>query len=236
MPYVVAVVPARKGSKGIPRKNMQDLAGRPLVAHALAAALAARRINRVVLSTDGSDIAAVGHQMGAEVVDRPAALAADDTPTLHVLRHLLGVLDSDTDPIDGVVLLEPTSPFRTSTIVDACVDKLFSTDAQTVVTVTTVERNPHNIFAVEGDQARLYVEAPKIHYTRRQQFSHLKRLNGCVYAVRAESIRQGRLLSEPIRVVEMPAEAAVNIDSIVDLELARLLATQFPKLVTSINE
>lgn len=220
----VAIIPARGGSKGIPRKNLREVGGVPLVVRAIQVGLAASRVDRVVMTTDDEEIAAVARLAGAEVVMRPPELAADDTPTLPVLKFVLEGMERDDWFADIVVLLEPTSPFRSPEEVDACIAKLDDPAVCSAATVTQLERNPYNIFEVEGDRAKRFVQEPAGIFTRRQQFTHLKRINGCVYVARAEAVRAGRLLEEPLRVVEMTAEDSINVDTPLDLELARLLA------------
>lgn len=220
----VAIIPARGGSKGIPRKNLREVGGVPLVVRAIRVGLAASRVDRVVVTTDDEEIAAVARSAGAEVVMRPPKLAADDTPTLPVLKFVLESLERDGWSADIVVLLEPTSPFRSPEVVDACIAKLDDPAVRSAATVTQLERNPYNIFEVEGDRAKRFIQEPAGIFTRRQQFIHLKRINGCIYVARTDTVRAGRLLEEPMRVVEMTAEDSVNIDTPLDLEMARLLA------------
>lgn len=221
---VVAVIPARGGSKGIPRKNLRLVAGKPLVVHAIEVGLAAVRVDKVILSTDDEEIASVGRQAGAEVIMRPSELADDAAPTMPVLNHAMDVLAEQGWKADILVLLEPTSPFRTAAIVDECISKLDDTITASAITVTQIERNPYNIFLVDGDSAKRYIQEPNESFSRRQQFTHLKRLNGCVYVARSELVRTGKLVSEPLRVVEMSAEASINIDTPLDLQVAELLA------------
>jgi CMP-N,N'-diacetyllegionaminic acid synthase len=223
---VVAIIPARGGSKGIPRKNLRLLAGEPLVAHAIRIAKLAKRVDRVVLSTDDAEIAAVGASAGAEVLMRPATLASDTAPTLPVLNHVLDWLVAQDWEAHAVVLLEPTSPFRSAAVIEACVSKLDDPRVQSVITVTQLERNPYNIFVVDGDRAQGFIREPRYHFSRRQQFAHLKRLNGCVYVARADLVRAGQLVAEPLRVVEMSSDESINIDTFLDLELAQLVASR----------
>ena len=222
----VAIIPARGGSKGIPRKNLQQVGNKSLVRRAIEVALASQRIDRVILTTDDDEIADEGIAAGAEIIRRPANLAADETPTMPVLQYVLNTLDSAGWVADVVVLLEPTSPFRTSAIVDECVAKLDESGVSTALTVTQQERNPYNIFLVQGDKADRYIKSPNDKFLNRQQFCHLKRLNGCVYVARATSVRNGVLIGDTIRVVEMPAEASINIDTPLDLAMARLIASE----------
>lgn len=221
----VAIIPARGGSKGIPRKNLQLVGGQSLVSRAIKVALASNRVDRVILTTDDDEIANEGFATGAEIIRRPPELASDEAPTIPVLQYVLNTLDSAGWFADVVVLLEPTSPFRTPVIVDECVEKLDDPETSTALTVTQQERNPYNIFFVNGDNANRYIQAPTGEFLNRQQFRYLKRLNGCVYVARAGDVRDGVLIGNKIRVVEMSAEASVNIDTPLDLAIARLIAS-----------
>ena len=124
-------------------------------------------------------------------------------------------------------LIEPTSPFRKPAHIDACVEKLASGGTQSAATVTQVERNPYNIFVVAGDDARCFVEVPAGSFASRQEFAHLKRVNGCVYATWTENVRRGRLIVDPIKVVEMEPRESINIDTALDLALAELSVKRF---------
>ncbi len=219
-----AVIPARGGSKGIPRKNLQPLGGVPLVSWAIRAAKGCQGLDRVVLSTDDQEIAELGHQEGAEVLMRPPELAQDQSTTLSLLQYLIEQWRQQDAAPTSIVLLEPTSPFRTPEIIEQCLS--LRREKGTVVTVTQLERNPRNIFAVEGDRAEFFIKKPEIRFRRRQEFTHLKRLNGCVYVMDSDAIMAGQLLQEPIRVVEMSAEASANIDTPLDLKMARLFLEQ----------
>ena len=220
----LAIITARGGSKGVPRKNLLEVGGVPLVVRAVQSGLAAGRVDRVVATTDDEEIASVASAAGAEVIMRPVQLAADDTPTLPVLNFVLDQLEAKGWSPDRVVLLEPTSPFRTAAVIDACIAKLDDPDVASAVTVTQLERNPYNIFVVDDDHAERFIRDQATGFTRRQQFSHLKRVNGCVYAARRHVVRAGNLIQDPIRVVEMSTEDSINIDTPFDLAVARLRA------------
>src|SRR5580765_5136212 len=120
-PNVLGLIPARGGSKGIPRKNLALLAGRPLIAFTCDAVRGSRRITRAVVSTDSGEIAAAAHECGVDTLERPAALAGDDTPMLGVVRHAIETLGAQGWRADAVVLLQPTSPLRTFEHVDAAI-------------------------------------------------------------------------------------------------------------------
>src|SRR5438093_12930123 len=120
---VLALIPARGGSKGIPRKNIRLLAGKPLLAYTAEAARAAKRLSWIVLSTDDEEIACIGRQYGLEVpFIRPPELSQDDAPTLPVVQHALHWFEGRGEYFDSVCLLQPTNPLRRSEHFDACID------------------------------------------------------------------------------------------------------------------
>ena len=160
---IAGLICARGGSKGIPRKNVRLLGGRPLIAWAIKAALASEHITEVVVSTDDEEIAETARKWGAEIpFIRPAELARDDSPEWLVWRHALDFLDGrDPDrPVDVLVNVPPTSPLRTHREVDACVEAFLKGDADIVITVTEAARNPYfNMITMDGQgRARLVIE------------------------------------------------------------------------------
>ena len=223
---VLAIIPARGGSKGIPRKNLELLHGKPLVVHAIDTAIKSSSVTRTVLSTDDDEIAQTGLEAGAEVIKRPENLANDTAPTIPVLQHVVDTLKAEGWKADIIVLLEPTSPFRTPEIVDKIISKFQDQKVKSAITVTQLERNPYNIFSVDGDDAERFIVSSSGQFTRRQQFTHLKRLNGCVYAARESLLATGILVEEPMKVVEMTAEQSINIDTPMDLEIARMMVNK----------
>src|SRR5919199_499460 len=182
-PDVVALVPARGGSKGIPRKNLALLAGKPLVRWAVETAQAAETVTRVVVSTDDDEVAAAAAAAGAEVLRRPPQLAADDTPMLEVIRHALANIDA----CDVLVLLQPTSPLRRAEHVDAAVSLLLGTGADAVVSVVEVPHRyrPGSLMALEGD--RLVPLGP-VPATRHEKPVVYARNGPAVLALRAQRI------------------------------------------------
>lgn len=228
---ILAVIPARGGSKGIPRKNLREVAGRPLLVHAVNLALRVPEIDWVVVSTEDEEIARVGRAAGADVIMRPAELADDRTPTLPVLIHAMDEMAERGHQVDILTLFEPTSPFRDVATAQACLAKFADPSVNSVVTVTQVERNPYNIFVVDGDHAERLLQGGPGKYHQRQEFQDLKRINGCIYASRAQVLRAGLVYGLPLRVVEMSELRSINIDTPLDLELARLVAERHPDLI-----
>src|SRR6266508_3958828 len=151
---VVALVPARGGSKGIPRKNLAPLAGKALIRWTIDAARAAETVTRVVVSTDDDEIATEAHDV--DVLRRPSELAADDTPMLAVIRHAL----SHIEPCDVLVLLQPTSPLRRAEHVDGAVRLLLETGADSVVSVVEVPHQFRTVSLMALEHGRLVPLVP----------------------------------------------------------------------------
>ena len=151
---VFGLVPARGGSKGVPRKNVRLLAGKPLLQYTAEAALGATRLSRVLLSTEDDEIAKIGRGCGLEVPFlRPGDLAQDDTPSLPVVQHAFRWMEAAGERFDAVCLLQPTSPFRRAMDIDACIELLESSGADAVATVRPVPHtyHPHwTYFEVHG--------------------------------------------------------------------------------------
>ena len=158
--HVLAIVPARGGSKGVPGKNVRVLAGRPLIDYTARAARESGVIDRIVLSTDSDEIADAGRRSGLEVpFMRPASLAADDTPMLPVVRHAIDALSASGWTPDVIVLLQPTSPLRRPSHVRDAVTMLRETKADSVVTVVELPRHlsPDYVMRIEDGVLRPFL-------------------------------------------------------------------------------
>ena len=226
---VLGVITARGGSKGVPRKNVRLLHGKPLLAWTAEAALASRRLSRVILTTDDEEIARVGAEAGIEVPFlRPAELAQDATPTLPVLQHAVGVLEEAGSRFDAICLLQPTNPLRTAEIIDGCIGLFESSGADSVVTMLPVphEYNPHWVYFEDaGGRMRLATgEAAPL--PRRQMLPAAWHREGSVYVVRRDVLMDGNsLYGETLSGYRMDPELSVNIDAIEDFHRAeRMMA------------
>jgi CMP-N,N'-diacetyllegionaminic acid synthase len=222
---VIAIVPARGGSKGIPRTNLARLGGRTLLEHAIDAARAVPLIDRVIVSTDDAEVAAAARAAGAEVHARPAALATDESKVIETLRHLCETL---LDPAGAgnamLVLLEPTSPLRSAADVRACIERLAAGDCDSVATFTPAEVNPWRAWKLEGDRPRNFIDGANP-WLPRQQLPPAYRLSGAVYAFWRDNLRDPakEILSGEIRAVIQPAERALDIDAPLDLAVGEAL-------------
>jgi CMP-N,N'-diacetyllegionaminic acid synthase len=222
----LGLIPARGGSKGIPHKNIALLAGRPLIAHTCEAARASRRLTRLIVSTDDEQIAAVARGCGVEVPFlRPAALAGDESPMIDVVRHALAWTDAEGAVFDAVVILQPTSPLRRAAHIDAVIEELERSGADTVVSVVAVPHQFLPLSLMALDDAGLLVPVSEgTPILRRQDKPALYARNGpVVLAVRTDTLRRGRLYGERVRPLFMERLESLDIDGPDDLALAEWL-------------
>lgn len=181
----VAIIPARGGSKGFPRKNLAQIQGKPLIAYSIIAANQSRRVGRTIVSTDDPEISTAAKAWGAEVIIRPPSLATDEAPTDPVLEHAITQLDlSGGYRPDLVVLLQPTSPLREPGLVDACINRLETTDADSLLTVF---EGHHFYWRRSADS--LTANYDPVHRPRRQEIKDENRImleNGSVYVTKRQ--------------------------------------------------
>ena len=213
---VLGLIPARGGSKGIARKNLRLLAGRPLLHYTAEAARGAERLSHVLLSTDDPEIAEVGRRCGLWAPFlRPRHLAADDTPMFAVVAHALDWVEQNGEQYDAVCLLQPTSPLRRAADIDGCIDRLVDTGADCVVTVLPVpERfNPHWAYFLDDDGFLQLALGEREPIARRQDLPRAFHRDGSVYVSRVSVIRQhGSLYGTRILPYHVDAVMSVNLD------------------------
>jgi CMP-N,N'-diacetyllegionaminic acid synthase len=213
---VLAVVPARAGSRGVPGKNERLLAGKTLVARAADAAHASGVVDRCVLSTDSERIAELGREAGLEVPFlRPAELARDESPMQPVIEHALHEVERDGFRPDAVLVLQPTAPLRTGEHIAAAVRLLEETGADSVVTVVEIPKHlsPQYAMRISGERLEPFLpEGAAI--TRRQDVEPAYSRDGTVYAVRRHVlVERHDLYGADCRPLVLPADESVNIDS-----------------------
>lgn len=231
MTDVLAVVPARGGSKGVPRKNLKAVAGKPLVAHQIETALGADGVDRTILSTDDEEIAAVGREYGADVPFlRPAQFSTDDVPVIAAVKHCAEYVAERGKKPAYTVCLQPTSPFTTVGQLESAVEKAQATDCDSVVSVERVtETHPYRAYRLEGDRVEplegITVEAPQ----QRQDRPDVYGFTGAIYVRRTDILLEWAeddfALGEDVRAVVQTGDSTVEIDSEFDLRVARALAT-----------
>ncbi len=227
----LGLIPARGGSKSIPRKNVAPLLGRPLLTYTCEAARGSRRLVRVILSSDDQEIAAVARECGVEVPFlRPADIAQDTTPMVDVACHAIDWAESQRLRIDAVAILQPTSPLRCATHIDAAIELLEESGADTVVSVVPVPHQflPGSLMRLEAD-GTLHPAQPGAPVLRRQDKPVLFARNGpAVLVARSATLRAGRLYGDSIRPLPMTWAESVDVDGPEDLVLAEFLLSRAP--------
>lgn len=226
----VALIPARGGGKRLPRKNVLPLAGKPLLGWTIEAAESARYIDRIVLSTDDDEIAAIGRQYGAEVpFMRPKEHAADTTATADVVLHAVQTLRASGDDCDYIVILQPTSPLRSPGDIDAAIDLLRAKNADAVISVCRTDHPPAWTNTLPDDLSMRAFYRPGVRSIRSQDLPKTYRLNGAIYVYSCRRILEtgSLVMDDNAYAYIMPRERSVDIDSAADFEVAQLFMQRF---------
>jgi CMP-N-acetylneuraminic acid synthetase len=222
---VLGLITARGGSKGVQRKNVRLLHGKPLLAYAAESALRSAKLARVVLSTEDEEIADIGKLCGLEVpFMRPVELASDATPTLPVIQHALKALEAEGDEFDAVCLLQPTNPLRRTIDIDNCIDLLEKTNADSVVSVLPVpaEYNPKWVYWQNSDGSIFLSTGEAQPVPRRQDLPTAFHRDGTVYVTRKDVIlRQNSLYGSKIQSYEIDPRYSANIDTESDWQVVK---------------
>ncbi len=226
---ILAIIPARGGSKGLPGKNIREICGRPLIAWSIIQAKHCADIHRVVVSTDDHQIAKIANEYGAEVpFVRPTELANDTAPTIDVILHALCWLEKyENYRPEYILLLQPTSPLRTGKDIDGVLRVLMDKDARAVVSVCETDHHPwwSNTLPESGsmkDFLRL-----EILNKRRQEFPIYYRLNGAIYLAEMDYLsKYNGFFGPETFAYKMPRERSIDIDSAMDFKLASLLMAE----------
>lgn len=222
----VGLIPARGGSKSIPHKNIKLLAGKPLIAWTIEAAMRCRGLSRLIVSTDDQQIAEVAVQRGAEVPFlRPAELAGDDTSSVTVVLHLMKWLEEQGTVLpDYILLLQPTSPFRTTADIETALALAESREAEAVVSVCEAGDHPFLCKRIREDGMLADFVGANTDYLRRQDLPPAYSLNGAIYLNRCASFLNKRtFIPEDTVPYLMPPDRSLDIDTPWDWHLAELV-------------
>lgn len=214
---VLGIIPARGGSKGVPRKNIRLLCGKPLIAYTIEAALKSKQLTRTILSTDDAEIAEVGKSLGVDVpFIRPRELAEDTTPTLPVVLHAVKALEGVGENYDAVCLLQPTNPLRRTEDIDNCIELLEESGADSVLSVLAVPDtyNPKWVYWKNGTGKLILSTGESEPVSRRQDLPPAFHREGSVYVTRTEILKTKQsLYGETVQGYEMSPQFSSNIDT-----------------------
>jgi len=231
---ILAIICARGGSKGVPGKNIRPLLGKPLIAYTIEQALGCDRIDRVIVSTDDKEIARVSKECGADVpFIRPIKLAGDNSPKLLALQHTVEEIEKSGDKYDIILDLDPTSPLRNSNDIRACIEKLENgkNDTDTVITVYKAHHNPYfNMVELDGEYMRL-CKKPEKPIPSRQLAPKVYQMNACVTAIWRDVLMSSKdsYYTDKTKIVIMPPERSVMIDTEIEFKLAEILLKESSK-------
>lgn len=220
----LAIIPARGGSKRLPRKNVLDLAGKPLIAWTIEAALKSKYICKVIVTSDDEEILEISMQFGAETIKRPEELASDTATTFDAIKHTIDNLKA----YDYIVLLQPTSPLRTEYHIDEAIELLFKKQSDAVISVCEMEHSPlwSNTLPEDGSMGQFLRE--EIKNKRSQDLEKYYRLNGAIYICKTNKLLDEKsfMLKENIFAYKMDRKSSVDIDEEIDFKFVECLINE----------
>lgn len=222
----LGLITARGGSKGLPGKHLRILGGKPLIVWTIEAALRATGLDRLIVSTDDPQIAAVCHQHGAEVPFlRPAELASDTSPHILTSEHALRWVEAAEGSLpDYCLLLQPTSPLRTASDITESIALCRESHPSAVIGVTPVEHHPAHMFCAGAGLELTPYQSGDMGYKRRQDLPQVLAVNGAIYLNRTADLLRDRTYTPPGALAHvMPPERSVDVDTELDLAIAGLL-------------
>lgn len=227
--HVVALIPARGGSKRLPGKNIKPLLGKPLIGYAIAAAKACPEISRVIVSTDDEQIAATAKGLGAEVpFMRPAELATDAATSLDVVIHAIAWLEASGQPVDILILIQGTSPLIFPSDLSAGIKQLQEKNLHSLVSMSPITDRPEWMYSLDNGVPKPFLEK-RSHEVRTQDMAPLYRINGSFWITRRDTIiKRHRLVDDAsLGAVIIPRERSIDIDELSDFVIAEGLLRHY---------
>jgi CMP-N,N'-diacetyllegionaminic acid synthase len=222
---ILAIITARGGSKGILRKNIKLLAGKPLIAYTIEAAKKSKYLTRCIVSTDDKEISNISEQYGADIPFlRPDELAQDESKSIDVIIYTVNKLEEYEKKYDYVMILQPTSPLRTSEDIDECIKKIVDTEADSVMSMMELsDFSLKKLKKIKNDKIEPYVEDEGFESSRRQDLRKVYKRNCAIYLTKKNLIMQSDLFGKDSRAHIMSNESSVDINELFDFKLAEFL-------------
>ena len=220
---ILALIPARGGSKGLPNKNIREFGGLPLIAHTINTAIDCHFFHKVVVSTDSDKIASISKKHGAEIpFIRPEEISKDDSTTLSVVKHAISFFLEKKEIFDAIIVLQPTTPFREVEVLKIALDKFLDNTSDSVVSICKSGENPYwSKKIVDGNLVPVIDD--NLNYNRRQDLPPTFRINGSIYIVGNDVLKRDTLLGERVETVTMNAYYSIDIDTYLDFVIAEKL-------------
>lgn len=221
---ILAIIPARGGSKGIPNKNIKELLGKPLIGYTIEAAKQSKYIDEVVVSTDSETIKTVAKKFGAKIPFlRPQSLSDDYAKSIDVVIHCVKYLEDLNEYYDYIILLQPTSPFRTNIDIDIAIETIISININSLVSVCEVEQNPVLMRIIENNKLRKIINYERLDL-RRQDLPSYYIFNGAIYINSRDMLFEKKcFVDENTMPFIMSKEKSLDIDTYVDFDIAEIL-------------
>ena len=224
---ILAIIPARGGSKGVPMKNIKLLGGKPLLAHTAEAAQQSKLLFKTIISTDNEDIATIAKSLNLEVpFMRPPHLAQDSTPTLDVVIDVLKWYENQKINFDAVCILQPTTPFRADGFIDAAIQEFIDSGADSLISVLPVphQYNPHWCFEIDRNNNLKIATGQQKIISRRQDLPNAYHRDGSIYLTKTATVlNKNSLYGDSVAYIFSPQENYINIDTESDWEKAEML-------------
>jgi CMP-N,N'-diacetyllegionaminic acid synthase len=216
----LAIIPARGGSKRLPRKNVLDLNGKPLVAWSIEAGLSSKYIDKVVVTSDDAEILSIAKYYGTLSINRPAELSNDTATTFDAIKHTIENLER----YDYVILLQATSPLRNEKHIDEAIELLESKNANAVVSVCEMDHSPLWSNILDDSLSMKNFSRDRVLNKRSQDLEKYYRLNGAIYICKVEKLleERGFFLKDNIFAFKMDRENSIDIDEEIDFQIAKL--------------
>jgi len=227
---VLAIIPARGGSKGIPKKNIRLLAGKPLLEYTIDAAKNSNELHKIVVSTDNPEIGSVAENAGIDVIIRPPELAQDTSPIIDTVSHVMTVLKEREGFLpDVIVLLQPTSPLRTTEDIDGAIRAFLTGVFDSVISVCETDHSPYWCCTL-AEQKLKPLFNKKLSTSRRQDLPHTYRPNGAIFITSPDSLkRYSGFITRNTGPFIMPGNRSIDIDTPMDLQFVNLLISGMKK-------
>lgn len=222
---ILAIIPARSGSKGVSKKNTRSIAGKPLIEYTINSAKKSKKINRIILSTDSKEIANFAKKKGIEVPFlRPKKISKGNSPALDYVKHALKFLENEQSYIPDIILiLQPTSPIRKIGLINKSISLLKKSKASCVMTVTKVKNHPYLTFWYPQEQFLKPLKSDFKKFNRRQKFPTMYYPTGSVYAFWYKTIQKyDSIYGNKIKPIIIDQENSIDIDSIFDFFIAEM--------------
>lgn len=217
----LAIIPARGGSKRLPRKNVLDLSGKPLIVWSIEAGLKSKYVDKVVVSSDDDEILNISKKNEAEIIKRPSELASDTATTFDAIKHTIDSLQK----YDYIVLLQPTSPLRDEKHIDEAIEILEDKNADAVVSVCEMDHSPLWSNTLSKDNSMSGFLRDEVLNKRSQDLEKYYRLNGAIYLCKSEKLLEERsfFLKQNIFAYKMDRKSSVDIDEEIDYKIVKAI-------------